>query len=96
MRNFELAMVWLFSHLKEEMQEEDELSQALSLSLANSEVPKENANEKGRDVSYEENPLENPPVAGIVTTCMNLLPSTYAIYFSMTNFIVTLWSQHKG
>ena len=51
----ELDMEQLFSHLKETMQEHDELAQALSLSLGNYEIPKENGNEKGRYVSYEEN-----------------------------------------
>ena len=53
----EMAMEWLFNHLKELVQEEDELSQSLSLSLVNFEVPKDDANEKGRDVSFEEKPL---------------------------------------
>ena len=53
------------------MQEYDELSQALALSLGIFEVPKDNANEKGRDVCYEEKPLENPLVVDILTTCMN-------------------------
>ena len=92
----ELAMEWLFSHLKEPTQEDDELAQDLSLSLGNSEVPKDNANEKGKEVSSEEKPLENPPVEDILTTCMNLLQSTDAIAFSMTDLIVTLCNQNKG
>lgn len=92
----ELAMEWLFSHPEEPAQEDDELAQALALSLGNSEVPKDNANEKGREVSYEEKPLENPPVEDILTTCMNLLQSTDAIAFSMTDLIVTLCNQNKG
>ena len=64
LRNFEtnsveMAMERLFNHLKELVQEEDELSQSLSLSLGNSAISKEYANEKGIYVSYEEKPLEN-------------------------------------
>lgn len=92
----ELAMEWLFSHPEEPAQEDDELAQALALSLGNSEAPKDNANEKGTEASYEEKPLENPPVEDILTTCMNLLQSTDAIAFSMTDLIVTLCSQNKG
>ena len=77
----ELAMEWLFSHIEETTQENDEISQALALSLGNYEVPKDNANEKRRYVSYEEKPLENPHVANILNTCMNLWESRYTISF---------------
>ena len=88
----ELAMDWLFSHLEDPTEEDDEHAQDLSLSLGNSEVPKENANEKGRYVFDEEKPLENPPLVDILSTCMNLLQSTYAIDFSMIDLIVNLCS----
>ncbi len=80
---------WLFSHPEEPMQEGDEISQALALSLGNSDVPKDNANEEGRDISYEKKPLEIPTIEDILTTCMNLLQITYVISFFVTNLIVT-------
>ena len=64
--------------------------------LGNYEVPKDNANEKGRYVSYEEKPLENPSVSYILTTFMNLLQSTNLISFPMIYLIVTMCRQNKG
>ena len=50
-------MEWLFSHPKEPTQEDFECAQSPSLSVGNSEAPKDDANEKGTEASYEENPL---------------------------------------
>ena len=94
--SIELPMEWLSSHPKEPAQEDNELAQALVLSLGNLEAPKDRASENGRDLSYEEKPLENPPIEDILTTRMNLLQSTYVITFSMIDLIVTLCIQNKG
>ncbi len=40
------------------------------LTLGNLEAPKDPAIEKGRELSYEEKPLNNPPIEGTLTTHM--------------------------
>ncbi|XP_057852533.2 E3 ubiquitin-protein ligase UPL1 isoform X1 [Cryptomeria japonica] len=93
----EMAMEWLFNHPEEPAQEDDELAQALALSLGKpSEAPKDESSEKGKEVLNEEKLPENPPVEDILSTCMNMLQSTDAIAFSMTDLIVTLCCQNKG
>lgn len=93
----EMAMEWLFNHPEEPAQEDDELAQALALSLGkSSEAPKDESSEKGKEILNEEKLPENPPVEDILATCMNMLQSTDTIAFPMTDLIVTLCCQNKG
>ncbi|CAE5960267.1 unnamed protein product [Arabidopsis arenosa] len=63
----EMAMDWLFTNPEDPVQEDDELAQALALSLGNSsETPKLEDTEKPVDVPQEEAEPKEPPVDEVI------------------------------
>ncbi|XP_054777632.1 E3 ubiquitin-protein ligase UPL1-like [Prosopis cineraria] len=93
----EMAMEWLFSHADDPVQEDDELAQALALSLgSSSETTKVENAEKTMDVLIEEGHLKKPPVDDILATTVKLFQSSDSVAFQLTDLLVTLCSQNKG
>ncbi|KAI5385562.1 E3 ubiquitin-protein ligase UPL1 isoform X2 [Lathyrus oleraceus] len=93
----EMAMEWLFSHADDPVQEDDELAQALALSLGNSsETTKVDSAEKTDDVTTEEGQMKKPPVDDILAASMKLFQSSDLVAFQLTDLLVTLCNQNKG
>lgn len=93
----EMAMEWLFSHVEDPVQEDDELARALALSLGNStESSKVDSTEKSLDVVLEEQQIKTPPVDDILATSSKLFYSCESVAFSLTDLLVTLSSRKKG
>eukprot|EP00252_Welwitschia_mirabilis_P007759 TRINITY_DN1943_c0_g1_i1.p1 TRINITY_DN1943_c0_g1~~TRINITY_DN1943_c0_g1_i1.p1 ORF type:complete len:3671 (+),score=717.88 TRINITY_DN1943_c0_g1_i1:355-11367(+) len=92
----EMAMEWIFSHPEEPAQEDDDLAQALALSLGSSEAAKDTGNEQEKEAENEDKLVSNPPVEEILSTCMNLLQSADSVAFPVTDLIVTLCTHSKG
>ncbi|KAG6402643.1 hypothetical protein SASPL_134845 [Salvia splendens] len=91
----ELAMEWLFSH-PEEPQEEDELAQALAMSLGNSttETKEEDTTEDTQNV--EEELVQLPPVDELLLTCKVLLQMKETLAFPVRDLLVMICSQNEG
>ncbi|CAL0324794.1 unnamed protein product [Lupinus luteus] len=93
----EMAMEWLFSHADDPVQEDDELTRALALSLGNSsESTKVDSDDKTIDVLNEEGHVKKPPVDDILVACVKLFQGSGSVVFQLTDFFVTLCSQNKG
>nr|DAD23683.1 TPA_asm: hypothetical protein HUJ06_025146 [Nelumbo nucifera] len=93
----EMAMEWLFSHVEDPVQEDDELARALALSLGNSsETSKEDSTDKSRDLLTEEMVTETPPVDDILAASMKLFQSSDSMAFPLTDLLVALCNRNKG
>ncbi|XP_039689425.1 E3 ubiquitin-protein ligase UPL1 isoform X3 [Medicago truncatula] len=93
----ELAMEWLFSHADDPIQEDDELAQALALSLgSSSETTKVDSAEKTIDVPVEEGDIKKPSVDDILAASAKLFQSSDLVAFKLTDLLVTLCNQNKG
>lgn len=93
----EMAMEWLFTHPEDHVQEDDELAQALALSLGNSsETPKLDDTEKPVDVPQEEAEPKEPPVDEVIAGSVKLFQSDDSMAFPLMDLFVTLCSRNKG
>ncbi|KAK2997133.1 hypothetical protein RJ639_026658, partial [Escallonia herrerae] len=93
----EMAMEWLFSHAEDPVQEDDELAQALALSLGNSsETSKVDNTDKPMDVQAEEGQTKAPPVDDILASAMKLFHSNDSMAFPLTDLLITLCNRNKG
>ncbi|WOH00170.1 hypothetical protein DCAR_0519528 [Daucus carota subsp. sativus] len=93
----EMAMEWLFSHVEDPVQEDDELARALALSLgSSSEVSKSENSDKPVDDVSEEGPATVPPVDDILASAMKLLHTSDTMAFPLTDLLITLCSRNKG
>jgi hypothetical protein len=73
------------------LQEDDELAQALAMSLNNDGLLKADARDgnKGKEVILEEEGVHLPLLEDMLSTCMNLLQETAAVAFPITDLLVT-------
>ncbi|CAD5316819.1 unnamed protein product [Arabidopsis thaliana] len=93
----EMAMDWLFTNPEDPVQEDDELAQALALSLGNSsETPKLEDTEKPVDVPQEEAEPKEPPVDEVIAASVKLFQSDDSIAFPLVDLFVTLCNRNKG
>ncbi|KAK6947097.1 HUWE1/Rev1, ubiquitin binding region [Dillenia turbinata] len=93
----EMAMEWLFSHTEDPVQEDDELAQALALSLgSSSDASKVDGSDKLMDMLAEEGQIKAPPVDDILAVSMKLFQSSDSMAFPLTELFVTLCNRNKG
>ncbi|KAG7600674.1 UBA-like superfamily [Arabidopsis suecica] len=93
----EMAMDWLFTNPEDPVQEDDELAQALALSLGNSsETPKLEDTEKPVDVPQEEAEPKEPPVDEVIAASVKLFQSDDSMAFPLVDLFVTLCNRNKG
>ncbi|KAG7649782.1 Ubiquitin-associated domain [Arabidopsis thaliana x Arabidopsis arenosa] len=93
----EMAMDWLFTNPEQPVQEDDELAQALALSLGNSsETPKLEDTEKPVDVPQEEAEPKEPPVDEVIAASVKLFQSDDSMAFPLMDLFVTLCNRNKG
>lgn len=93
----EMAMEWLFSHAEDPVQEDDELAQALALSLgSSSEASKVDSVDKSMDVLTEDGHMKAPPVDDILASSVKLFQSSDTMAFPLTDLFVTLSNRNKG
>ncbi|CAA7050793.1 unnamed protein product [Microthlaspi erraticum] len=93
----EMAMEWLFSHPEDPVQEDDDLAQALALSLGNlSETPKLDDTEKPVDIPQEEAEPKEPSVDEVIAASVKLFQSDDSMAFPLMDLFVTLCSRNKG
>ncbi|XP_018490001.1 E3 ubiquitin-protein ligase UPL1 isoform X2 [Raphanus sativus] len=87
----EMAMEWLFANPEHTVQEDDELAQALALSLGNaSETP------KPVDVPLEDADPKEPSVDEVIAASVKLFQSDDSMAFPLMDLFVTLCSRNKG
>ncbi|GFZ12610.1 LOW protein: E3 ubiquitin ligase-like protein [Actinidia rufa] len=92
----EMAMEWLFSHVEDPVQDDDELIQVLALSLgSSSEISKIDSTDKSMDVLTEVGQTKAPPVDDILAAAMKFLSSD-SMAFVLTDLLVTLCNRNKG
>ncbi|PSR95563.1 E3 ubiquitin-protein like [Actinidia chinensis var. chinensis] len=92
----EMAMEWLFSHVEDPVQDDDELIQVLALSLgSSSETAKVDSTDKSMDVLTEVGQTKAPPVDDILAAAMKFLSSD-SMAFVLTDLLVTLCNRNKG
>ncbi|CAK9145115.1 unnamed protein product [Ilex paraguariensis] len=93
----EMAMEWLFSHVEDPVQEDDELARALALSLgSSSETSKVENIDKSIDTLKDDGRTKEPPVDDILAATMKLFESSDWMAFPLTDLLVTLCSRNKG
>ncbi|KAA8527075.1 hypothetical protein F0562_008696 [Nyssa sinensis] len=93
----EMAMEWLFSHVEDPVQEDDELARALALSLGNSsETSKVDSIDKSVDALMEEGRTKTPHVDDILAATMKLFQSSDSMAFPLTDLLLTLCNRNKG
>ncbi|XP_023632661.1 E3 ubiquitin-protein ligase UPL1 [Capsella rubella] len=93
----EMAMEWLFTNPEDPVQEDDELAQALALSLgSSSETPKLDDTEKPVDVPQEEAEPKQPPVDEVIAASVKLFQSDDSMAFPLVDLFVTLCNRNKG
>ncbi|KAJ7969420.1 E3 ubiquitin-protein ligase UPL1 [Quillaja saponaria] len=93
----EMAMEWLFSHAEDPVQEDDELAQALALSLgSSSETTKVDNGDKSMDVLTEEGHRKEPAVDDILAASVKLFQSSDSMGFPLADLLVTLCCRNKG
>lgn len=93
----EMAMDWLCTHAEDPVHEDDELAQALALSLGSStETSKADSNDKSVDVLAEEGQMKAPPVDDILGASMKLFQSGDSLAFPLTDLLATLCNRNKG
>ncbi|KAF8060412.1 hypothetical protein N665_1217s0015 [Sinapis alba] len=87
----EMAMEWLFANPEHTVQEDDELAQALALSLGNaSETP------KPVDAPLEAADPKEPSVDEVIAASVKLFQSGDSMAFPLMDLFVTLCSRNKG
>ncbi|GFZ07365.1 LOW protein: E3 ubiquitin ligase-like protein [Actinidia rufa] len=92
----EMAMEWLFNHVEDPVQDDDEMIQVLALSLGNSsETSKVDSTDKSMDVLTEVGQTKAPPVDDILAAAMKFLSSD-SMAFVLTDLLVTLCNRNKG
>ncbi|XAR67356.1 Ubiquitin--protein ligase [Bertholletia excelsa] len=92
----EMAMEWLFSHVEDPAEEDDELARALALSLgSSSETSKADNTDKSVD-ALTEGQTKTPPVDDILAAAMKLFQSSESMAFPLTDLLVTLCNRNKG
>ncbi|KAL6999109.1 E3 ubiquitin-protein ligase upl1 [Sarracenia purpurea var. burkii] len=92
----EMAMEWLFSHIEDPEQEDDELARALALSLgSSSETSKVDNSDKSLDLLTEEG-QKAPPVDEILAAAMKLFQSSDLLAFPLMDLLVALCNCNKG
>ncbi|KAF8094776.1 hypothetical protein N665_0353s0007 [Sinapis alba] len=95
--NVEMAMEWLFTNTEDPVQEDNELAQALALSLGNaSETPKLDDSEKLVDVPPEESIPKEPSIDEVIAASVKLFQSDDSMAFPLMDLFVTLCSRNKG
>lgn len=95
--NVEMAVEWLFSHAEDPVQDNDELAQALALSLGSSaETSKSDTGEKSKDTLTEEGLTKTPPVDDVLAALLRLFQGNDSVAFPLTDFIVTLCNRNNG
>uniref|UniRef100_A0A1J3I3S5 HECT-type E3 ubiquitin transferase n=2 Tax=Noccaea caerulescens TaxID=107243 RepID=A0A1J3I3S5_NOCCA len=93
----EMAMEWLFTHPEDPVQEDDDLAQALALSLGNaSETPKLDDTEKTVDIPQEEAEPKEPSVDEVIAASVKLFQTDDSMAFPLMDLFVTLCSRNKG
>ncbi|KNA23829.1 hypothetical protein SOVF_020560 [Spinacia oleracea] len=93
----EMAMDWLCTHAEDPVHEDDELAQALALSLGSStETSKADNNDKSVDTLAEEGQMKAPPVDDILGASMKLFQSGDSLAFPLTDLLATLCNRNKG
>ncbi|XP_057529454.1 E3 ubiquitin-protein ligase UPL1 [Amaranthus tricolor] len=93
----EMAMDWLCTHAEDPVHDDDDLAQALALSLGSStETSKVDNVEKTVDVVEEEGQMKAPPVDDILGTAMKLFHSGDSLAFPLTDLLSTLCNRNKG
>ncbi|GMH25044.1 hypothetical protein Nepgr_026887 [Nepenthes gracilis] len=93
----EMAMEWLCNHAEDPVQDDDELAQALALSLGNSvETSKPDSIDNMVGFLNEEGQVRTPPVDNILEASMKLFQSGDSIAFPLTDLLVTLCNRNKG
>ncbi|KAI6688704.1 hypothetical protein NL676_025532 [Syzygium grande] len=93
----EMAMEWLFSHAEDPVQEDDELAQALALSLgSSSETSKIDVSDKSMDVETDGGQTKAPPVDDILTASIKLFHNGDIMAFTLTDLFSTLCNRNKG
>ncbi|KAH8518946.1 hypothetical protein H0E87_000697 [Populus deltoides] len=93
----EMAMEWLFSHAEDPVQDDDELAQALALSLGSSSEGSKVGNvDKSIDALTEEGQMKVPPIEDILAASVKLFQSSDTMAFSLTDLLVTLCNRNKG
>ncbi|XP_052620770.1 E3 ubiquitin-protein ligase UPL2 [Lactuca sativa] len=86
----ELATEWLFSH-PEIVQEDDELAQALAMSLGNSSSVAVDTNQQ-----IEEETVHLPAVDDLLSTCKKLLETKDSLAFSVRDLLLMICSHEDG
>ncbi|XP_010675966.2 E3 ubiquitin-protein ligase UPL1 isoform X2 [Beta vulgaris subsp. vulgaris] len=93
----EMAMDWLCTHAEDPVHDDDELAQALALSLGSStETSKADNTDKSFDVLGEEGQIKAPPVDDILGASMKLFQSGDSLAFPLTDLLATLCNRNKG
>ncbi|GAB4845935.1 E3 ubiquitin-protein ligase upl1 [Ancistrocladus abbreviatus] len=93
----EMAMEWLCNHAEDPVQEDDELAEALALSLGNSaDSSKADSIDKSVGVLNEEGQVRTPPVDDILEASMKLSQTGDSVAFPLTDLLVTLCNHNKG
>ncbi|GLT57481.1 hypothetical protein SLA2020_304490 [Shorea laevis] len=93
----EMAMEWLFSHVEDPVQEDDELARALALSLGNSsETSKTDSADNSIDVLADEGHQVELSIDDILSVSVKLFQSSDSMAFSLSDLLVTLCNRNKG
>nr|XP_043618820.1 E3 ubiquitin-protein ligase UPL1 [Erigeron canadensis] len=95
----DMAMEWLFSHAEDHLQEEedDEMAEALALSLgSSSETAKSNNTETSGDSQAGLVEAKAPAIDDILATTMKLIQSSDCTAFLFTDLFLTLCNRDKG
>ncbi|GKV44584.1 hypothetical protein SLEP1_g51748 [Rubroshorea leprosula] len=93
----EMAMEWLFSHVEDPVQEDDELARALALSLGNSsEISKTDTADNSIDVLADEEHQVELSIDDILSVSVKLFQSSDSMAFSLSDLLVTLCNRNKG
>ncbi|KAI3689153.1 hypothetical protein L2E82_47103 [Cichorium intybus] len=87
----ELATEWLFSH-PEIVQEDDELAQALAMSLGNSSSIDNETNQ----IEVETVQLQLPAVDDLLSTCEKLLEAKSSLAFPVRDLLLMICSHEDG
>lgn len=93
----EMAMEWLISHAEDPVQEDDELAQALALSLGNSsEATKSDVTDKPIDGPSTGPQAKAPPIDDVLSALVKLFQNSDVMAFPLTDLLVTLCNRSKG
>jgi E3 ubiquitin-protein ligase HUWE1 len=80
------------------LQEDDELAQALAMSLSNDGLLKADARDgnKGKEVVSQEEGPRAPSIVDMLSTCISLLQKSDVAAFSLADLLVTMCNRNKG